>query len=133
MTNLWQNKSVGYLIVSVMAISIFLTNISHSGLWHPDAPSHALNGVFYKNMIEEGGFLHPKSYAERYYVQYPSLTVGMYPPIFYTIEAFFFKVFGVYPLVAKLAVVSFTLLGVNAFFLLCRLNANICAEFFHCL
>jgi 4-amino-4-deoxy-L-arabinose transferase-like glycosyltransferase len=111
----------GHLVVSLVAVLIFLANISHSGLWFPDAPSHALNGVFYKDMIEEMGFLNPTTYAERYYVQYPILTVGMYPPVFYTTEAFFFKVFGIYPLVPKLAVISFTLLGVNAFFLLCRL------------
>ncbi len=121
MRNARRNNLVAHCIVSLVAISIFLANISHSGLWHPDAPSHALNGVFYKDMIEEGGFLHPKSYAERYYVQYPSLTVGMYPPVFYTIEAVFFKVFGVSPLVARLAVLFFTLLGVNVFLLLCRL------------
>lgn len=112
---------VGHFIVSLVAISIFLVNISHSGLWFPDAPSHALNGVFYMDMIEEAGFLHPKTYAERYYVQYPSLTIGMYPPVFYVIEAFFFKVFGVSSLIAKLAVLLFTLAGVNIFFLLCRL------------
>ncbi len=116
-----KNSLVGHLVVSLAAISIFLGNISHSGLWYPDAPSHALNGAFYKDMIEEGGVLHPRSYAERYYVQYPNLTVGIYPPVFYTIEALFFKLFGVSPLVARLAVLLFTLLGVNMFFLLSRL------------
>jgi hypothetical protein len=113
--NLW-----GHLIVSLVAISIFVANISDSGLWHPDAPSHALNGVFYGDMIEEKGFFHPKSYAERYYVQYPSLTIGMYPPIFYSVAALFFKVFGVSPLIAKLPVLFFTLVGVNGFLLLCK-------------
>jgi hypothetical protein len=121
MPNLRQNNSVGYLIVSLMAISIFLTNVSHSGLWYPDAPSHALNGVFYKDMIEEGGGLHPRSYAERYYVQYPSLTIGIYPPVFYTIEGVLFRLFGVSPLVAKFTILLFTLLGVNTFFVLCRI------------
>lgn len=73
------------------------------------------------DMIEEGGFLDPITYAERYYVQYPALTIGMYPPVFYTVEALFFKVLGVSPLAARLAVLLFTLLGVNVFFLLCRM------------
>lgn len=116
-----ERNFLGHFMVSLVAMFIFLANISHSGLWHPDAASHALNGVFYKDMIEEGGFLRPKTYAERYYVQYPSLTIGMYPPVFYTTEALVFKVFGVSPLTARLAVLLFTLLGVNIFFLLCRL------------
>lgn len=121
MKNVQGNLLVAHLIVSLVAISIFLANISHSGLWHPDAPSHALNGIFYKDMIEEWGFLHPVSYAERYYVQYPSLTIGMYPPVFYTVEALFFKVFGVSSLIAGISVLLFTLLGANFFLLLCRL------------
>ena len=78
----------GHFIVSMVAILIFLTNISQSGLWYPDAPKHALNGVFYKDLIEEKGFFHPRRYAERYYVQYPSLTISTYPPMFYITEAF---------------------------------------------
>ncbi|MHA2427039.1 MAG: ArnT family glycosyltransferase [Candidatus Hermodarchaeia archaeon] len=112
---------IGHFVVSLAVVVIFLANISSTGLWFPDAPSHALNGVFYKDMIEEAGFLRPMKYAERYYVQYPKLTVGMYPPVFYTVEALFFKVFGISPLVAKSTVLAFTLLGVNVFFLLCRL------------
>ena len=121
MHNSQRKDFIGHFIISLVAISIFIANISHPGLWYPEAPSHALNGAFYKDMIEEGGVLHPRSYAERYYVQYPSLTIGYYPPVFYTIEALFFKLFGVSPLVARLAVLSFTLLGVNIFLLICRL------------
>jgi hypothetical protein len=116
-----ERNLIGHFLISLAAVSIFFANISYDGLWHPDAPSHALNGVFYMDMIEEGGFLHPMTYAERYYVQYPALTIGMYPPIFYTIEAFVFKVFGISALAARFAVLSFTLLGVNMFFLLCRM------------
>jgi hypothetical protein len=118
---LLKNKFVAHFTVSLVAISIFLANSSSSGLWHPDAPTHALNGVFYKDMIEDGGFFTPMSYAERYYAQYPSLTVGIHPPVFYTIEALFFKVFGISPLIAKSAILFFSLIGVNMFLILCRL------------
>lgn len=111
----------GHLLISLAAAFIFFSNISHSGLWYPDSTAHALNGVFYKDMIEEGGFLHPESYAKRYYAQYPHLTVAAWPPVFYGIEALFFKLFGISTLVARLAVLLFTLLGINIFFLLCRL------------
>jgi len=118
---LQEKDYVGHFIVSLIAISIFSANFGGSGLWYPDAPSHALNGVFYKDMLEEGKVLHPRSYAERYYVQYPSLTVGVYPPVFYTIEAIFFKFLGVSHLAAKLAILLFTILGANVFFLLSRI------------
>jgi 4-amino-4-deoxy-L-arabinose transferase-like glycosyltransferase len=112
---------VGHVLVTLVALAIFIMSISRSGLWFPDMPSHALNGIFYKDMIEERGFLHPKSYAERYYVQYPSLTVGMYPPIFYLTEALSFKILGLSPLSARLTVLLFTLIGINVFLLMCRL------------
>jgi 4-amino-4-deoxy-L-arabinose transferase-like glycosyltransferase len=103
------------------AISIFLANISHSGVWFSDAASHALNGAFYKDMLEEKGFLNPVEYAERYYVQYPSLTIGMYPPVFYLVEALSYKIFGVSSEASKFAVLLFTIAGAYGFFLLCRL------------
>lgn len=110
----------GHLIVSLVAVGIFCANISVSGLWHPDAPSHALNGVFYRDMAREGGVFEPVDYAERYYVQYPSLTVGMYPPVFYVVEGALYQVLGISGWVAKVSVLFFTLLGANAFYLLCR-------------
>lgn len=120
MKNQQGNNIFGHLVISLVAVSIFVSNVSHSGLWYPDSTGHALNGVFYKDLIEEGGFVHPISYAERYYVQYPCITVGLYPPVFYVVEAILFKVFGVSQLVAKLTILLFTLLGVNAFFVLSR-------------
>jgi 4-amino-4-deoxy-L-arabinose transferase-like glycosyltransferase len=109
-----------HIIVSAVAILIFVTDASNSGLWHPDAPSHALNALFYRDMIQDRGFLDPVRYGERYYVQYPSLTIGMYPPVFYAVEAGLYTAFGVSAAMAKLAVLLFTLLGANAFCLLCR-------------
>lgn len=100
-------------------VLVFLANGS-SGLWYPDAPSHALNGVFVKDFVADGGILNPVSYAERYYVQYPSLSVGMYPPIFYVVEAVLYWAFGVCAWAAKLGVLIFSLLGATAFFKLCR-------------
>lgn len=111
---------LGHAIISLAAVAIFVGDLSRSGLFYPDAPSHALNGIFYGDMIQEGGFMNPVSYAERYYVQYPSLTVGLYPPLFYVVEGIFFKTFGLSALAAKLAVLAFTLVGVNAFFSLSR-------------
>lgn len=116
-----KNEYLGHVIVSLMALAIFLANIPQSGLWFPFMSSHALNGVFYKDMIAEMAFWHPRAFAERYYVQYPSLTVGIYPPFFYIIEGFLFALFGLSMTTAKLTVLVFTLLGANALFRLCRL------------
>ena len=119
--NKWiQKEVVGHLLISSIIVLVFVVNIRFSGLWHPDAPSHALNGIFYKDFIHEKGFMDALHYAERYYVQYPNLTVGMYPPVFYVLEAFFYSLFGVTPVVAKVAILPFSLLAGNMFLLISR-------------
>ena len=117
----WRARQfVAHLVVSLAVLVIFLANLDSQGLWFSDMPSHALNGVFYKDLIEDGAFSHPKAYAERYYVQYPSLTVGIYPPVFYVVEAAFFKLFGISPQTAKLTVLFFTLICANTLLALYR-------------
>jgi hypothetical protein len=111
---------VGLLAISGLVVCVFMADIGFSGLWHPDAPSHALNGMFYKDFVLEKGFLAPVAYGERYYAQYPNLTVGMYPPVFYVVAALLFGVFGATPFVAKLAVLPFSILAGNMFYLICR-------------
>ena len=113
-------KAIAHLVVSLAVLVIFLVNLDSPGLWFSDMPSHALNGVFYKDLIEDGAFFNPKTYAERYYVQYPSLTVGIYPPVFYIVEAAFFKFFGISAATAKLAVLFFSLVCANALLALYR-------------
>jgi hypothetical protein len=60
-----------------------------------DAPRHALNGVFVKDFFMQMPFDDPVGFAERYYLQYPALTILFYPPLFYFVSAPFFALFGV--------------------------------------
>ena len=110
-----------HIMVSAAALLIFLADVNHSGLWHPDAPSHALNGIFYKDLISDAGFFQPVAYAERYYVQYPSLTMAMYPPVFYTVEAALYALLGLSWFSAKIGILLFTLVAFNVFYLLCKM------------
>lgn len=112
----------GHLVVSLIAISLFCANGCSSGMWYQgDSSRHAMNGVFYMDMIGDAGFLHPKKYAERYYVQYPAIDPVHYPPAFYLIEAALFKLLGVSASSARLTVLLFTLIGVNLFLAMCRM------------
>lgn len=60
-----------------------------------DAPRHALNGVFVKDLFRDMPLSDPVGYAESYYLQYPALTILLYPPLFYFISAPAFALFGV--------------------------------------
>ena len=80
-----------------------------------DAPRHALNGAFLKDLIAALP-RHPMAWAESYYLQYPSLSILFYPPLFYVFEGAAFAVFGVTQFAAQATVVLFyTLLGLGLY------------------
>lgn len=80
-----------------------------------DAPRHALNGAFLKDLIAAMP-RHPMAWAESYYLQYPSLSILFYPPLFYVFEAAAFAVLGVTQFAAQATVVLFyTLLGLGTY------------------
>ena len=60
-----------------------------------DAPRHALNGVFIKDLFIDAPLGDPVGYAYAYYTKYPALTILFYPPLFYAISAPFYALFGV--------------------------------------
>src|SRR5215469_7551088 len=55
--------------------------------WWSDSPRHALNGAFIKDFVAAMPWHDPKAWAINYYLQYPSLTILIYPPLFYVFEA----------------------------------------------
>src|SRR5579872_3568179 len=73
---------------------LFVTAPHHGEFWWSDAPRHALNGAFVKDMIAAMP-AHPATWAMQYYVKYPALTILFYPPLFYLILAPFYALFGV--------------------------------------
>lgn len=80
-----------------------------------DAPRHALNGAFLKDLIAAMP-RHPMVWAESYYLQYPSLSILFYPPLFYVFEAAAFAVLGVTQFAAQATVMLFyTLLGLGTY------------------
>ena len=76
------------------AVLLFLTAPHHGEFWWSDAPRHALNGAFIKDLIATMP-AHPAAWAMQYYVKYPALTILFYPPLFYVILAPFYALFGV--------------------------------------
>ena len=87
-------NAVAAAVFLLGAVLLFVTAPHHGEFWWSDAPRHALNGVFVKDLIAAMP-AHPGAWAMQYYVQYPALTILFYPPLFYAISAPFYALFGV--------------------------------------
>ena len=72
----------------------------NDGLWFQgDSPRHAVNGFFWYDAIAA----QPAAltdFAVRYYARYPLINPVMYPPLFYVMEGFAFRLFGPTPQIA---------------------------------
>jgi len=82
-------------VAIVAAVALwFLGAPGGNQFWWSDSPSHALNGVFLVDFLKSGQWGDPMGFASRYFVQYPAITVGLYPPLFYVLSAPFYAVLG---------------------------------------
>ena len=121
----WQPAAVLALVLLASAVGVlFITSPQHGDFWWSDAPRHAIDGVFYYDLLKELPLFRLKEYAMDYYVQYPALTVLFYPPMFPAVEALFFAIFGVSHFTAQLAVAFFYLLAVWGAYALSRFWFN---------
>ena len=104
------------LTLSGACAMLLLTAPVQDDFWWQDAPRHALNGAFVLDFIRALPLHDPLGWAADYYIKYPALTIGFYPPLFYVVEALFFALFGVTHFVAQLSVAPFTFaLGLGAY------------------
>lgn len=83
------------LLLAVLVSLLYLGASSGNTFSWSDAPRHALNGVFVKDLFAAAPFHDPAGYAYSYYAKYPALTILFYPPLFYAISAPFYALFGV--------------------------------------
>ncbi|HEY1755667.1 MAG TPA: glycosyltransferase family 39 protein [Bryobacteraceae bacterium] len=59
-----------------------------------DPPAHFTTGVMLHDFVRFGNFIRPLPFAECFYVQYPKVALGHWPPVFYILEALWFFIFG---------------------------------------
>jgi len=60
----------------------------------PDEPAHAVSSLLVRDYVAQGLPEAPLPFAESYYVHYPKIAIGHWPPFFYTCEAAWMLVFG---------------------------------------
>jgi hypothetical protein len=54
---------------------------------YPDEPSHVVNGIMLDQFLrDEASWGSPFQYAENYYLHYPKVTIGHWPPLLYVVQ-----------------------------------------------
>jgi 4-amino-4-deoxy-L-arabinose transferase-like glycosyltransferase len=99
-----------FFILLAITLGMYFAIPKHGDIDWPDASRHALNGAFVLDFFEQLPWRHPVDFAYDYYRQWPALTILFYPPLFYTVLAAVYAVFGVSEASALLTELGFLLL-----------------------
>jgi hypothetical protein len=54
---------------------------------HPDEAAHYVTGLMVRDFVLHGKWSDPVGFAEQYYVHYPKVAIGHWPPFFYVVQA----------------------------------------------
>ena len=60
----------------------------------PDEPAHYVTGLLVRDYLAQGLRQHPMRFAENYYIHYPRVALGQWPPAFYAVQAAWTLPFG---------------------------------------
>ena len=82
-------------VLACVALAIFLTAPRNGDYWWSDTPRHAMDGLFYLDLLRAMPLHDLRGWALGYYTQYPALTVGFYPPLGHLAFTLGYAVFGV--------------------------------------
>jgi Dolichyl-phosphate-mannose-protein mannosyltransferase len=61
---------------------------------HPDEPAHYVSGLMVTEYVRQGFPGSPLRFAEEYYLHYPKVAIGHWPPFFYLVQAAWCLLFG---------------------------------------
>ena len=77
----------------------------------PDEPAHYVTGLLFHDYIGAGLPAKPMGYAENYYLHYPKIALGHWPPMFYVVQTLWTVPFGI----SRVSVILFMALLGGAF------------------
>lgn len=84
------NKEILFIVMAAYLFALvvgFVTGtVSHAsraGFSGADEPSHFLNGVFVGTYLKQHVLSNPLAYAVDYYIHYPKISIGHWPPAYY--------------------------------------------------
>ena len=88
----------GLAIAGLVAVVASLQLVS--GAYHsdfaadPDEPTHVVSSLLVRDYLSAGAPRNPLHFAQDYYVHYPKVAIGHFPPLLYASEAVWMLAFG---------------------------------------
>ncbi len=61
---------------------------------HPDEAAHFVSALMVRDFLAGGHYLHPLAFARDYYLHYPKVAIGHWPPMLYGLLGIWMLVFG---------------------------------------
>jgi hypothetical protein len=84
------SKATGWFILVFLlslTLAVFLQKRSGSHdtelSEYPDEPAHYVSGLMVRSYLHQGHWESPTRFAEEYYLHYPKVAIGHWPPIYY--------------------------------------------------
>lgn len=100
--------TLGLVVVGTLAFGLATLLMVTSGALQSgfgafeDEPSHFLGGLMVHDYLRDSLGTHPLRYAEDYYVHYPKVAIGQWPPVWPALQGLWMLVFGVSTLSVQL-------------------------------
>jgi hypothetical protein len=87
------------LVYFSVAVAVIVQGQFRSGIFNaefghfPDEPAHAMTAVFFRDYFT-ALFPSPLPFAHNYYLHYPKIAIGIWPPVFYVLAGTWLLIFG---------------------------------------
>lgn len=78
-------SALGGYALALLSGALVLAHLHayQAGFSGADEPAHFLNGVFFSNYLHGHTGANPMAYAAEYYLHYPKISIGHWPPAYY--------------------------------------------------
>ncbi|HEY6393359.1 MAG TPA: glycosyltransferase family 39 protein [Bryobacteraceae bacterium] len=73
----------GFTVTLLYVSGAFQSGFDH----HPDEPAHFVTGLMLRDYVAQGFPATPMAFAANFYLHYPEVAFGHWPPVFYLLQA----------------------------------------------
>src|SRR5208283_5155063 len=97
---LWRRAWLQSLAICSVLVALLAAGQFTSGAYRSDfsatsdEPAHVVSSLMVREYLAHHLFENPLRFAENYYVHFPKVAIGHWPPLFYCAEAIWTLVFG---------------------------------------